>query len=315
MVDIIKLLSSIKVGLANKEKAKEHTRTITEEFQSLQLPIKSVTQNYTGEPFSPFFLHSDESPKSHNELIDKIQETAFSSNEGHIGIGNVWMNLKILAASRQSFGILADGYGPQLELYDETLSALKRAETKEGFLKEAKTIACQHYVNLRPDKLDEYLKEIEEDFIPPNGILSDNDNFIHIRDLARSGNLISLYVDLFDKDRVDDLARYLTKANRTVGTIYLTNLTWFMREDSDFYHPTDHNLTENDVEKFWANIQSLCSDKTLICDAQHSVDEQILDRNGHSFIDSRHYVGCGNYDQRRQAHMIMRAKYATLGRL
>src|ERR1700722_1390334 len=124
--------------------------------------------------------------------------------------------------------------------------------------------------------------------------------------LAQKGNLVTLHVNLFDSARVNVVADALATSGRTLGTIYLTNLTWFLKRDEDFYR---EEKGDTDIEDFWGNIKTLCNgNKTLVCDAQHEEPETVYSNynTGYAYKDHMHHVLAGSCDERHASRSARR---------
>lgn len=285
------------------------TMSLNIQFQSVQWPDDRILEESLAKDSRTYLLPDSESPASHKALIEKIRQKSFAMTDGHMGIGNIWMNLKILAVSRQSFGILADGYGPQVKLYEEMIAALASSRTKQDFKRWVTGSLGFSYFGLNEIAVRRAAKEISDEFELPCGVFYNDENFFHLQQLTRCGDLLSLYVNLFDRERVVEISEQLAQASKTIGTLYLTNLPWFFQANREFYCNKDDTLTAHDVDVFWSNIGALCNNsQTLVCDAQHEEYEPV--GQGSVGCDSFHYVDCGTYMERRNLHLLRRKAYA-----
>lgn len=284
--------------------------SLKKQFQSAQRPMDDVWAESWGKDSRLYLVPDSESATSHRLVLDIVRERQFMPSDGHFGIGNVWFNLKLLARSRQSFGILADVYAAQIELYDKTIEEIKAAKNRQDW----KNMLSSQFEDISQRWSDTYrrelFQELETTFEDPSGAFYDDAAFQHIQKLAQEGDLISLHVDLFDEARVRDISSFLQENDRTLGTLYLTNLPWFMQSDWAFYDP----ITDADVDGFWRNINLLChGDKTLVCDAQCERDEGYNEE--YAMNDYFHYVETGTCQERQTSHIKRRTAYATGNRL
>lgn len=280
--------------------------SLKKQFQSTQKPMEEIWDESLGKDSKCFLVPDSESAKSHRHVLDIIGHKEFMPSDGHFGIGNVWFNLKLLARSRQSFGILADAYAAQIELFDKIIEEIKDAKSRQDW----KNTLSSQFEDISQRWSNGYrrelFRELDDAFDDPSGTFYDDAGFQHIQNLAQENNLISLYVDLFDKNRVRDVASSLQEHNRTIGTLYLTNLPWFMQSDRAYYGA----ITQQDVEDFWCNIGLLCcDDKTLVCDAQYEHDEGYNEE--YAVREYFHYVETGTCCERQASHFKRRAAYAA----
>ena len=256
-----------------------------------------------------YLIPDSESRPSHTKLLQELRGRQCLDTDGHVGIGNVLMNFRMIMAATPRFGLFVDGNPAQVQLFDKCISQLAepRSKSKDHFLSKLEKTYVRGF-RYAPD--EDYLRYFRNEIADA---FADDAGYQHLRSLARSGDLAALPLDLFDAKRVSSVAAHLASAGRTVGTFYLTNLTWFLCREEDFYR---REQTDKGIEHFWDNIKTLCNgDKTLICDAQHEQREIVYEHYNTGFHreDVNHYVASGTWQERSARHMARRTEFTVKG--
>jgi hypothetical protein len=283
-------------------------------FDTIGLQVPSLSQSWEQwssldklPPDKLYIAPDSESAVSHNLLVDTLKTRPFLKTDGHFGIGNILMNLRMIGYSKQSFGILADGYPAQVEMFGNMINVIATSPDKEDFYSYVEDQFMLRYFYNQAAMRD-YIRDTLSE-------LMDDDAYAHLHSLAREESLAALHIDLFDSDKITELSNALSSSGKTIGTVYLTNLTWFLKDNDDFYHT---ETSPDDILTFWGNIERLCNaDKTLVCDAQHEQWETTRSFWDKSVMQDEpfHFVGMGSINERRSKHLTRRAAYANGNRL
>ena len=132
-----------------------------------------------------YLIPDSESRPSHAKLLEELRGRKFLDSDGHVGIGNVLMNLRMIMAAKSRFGLLADGNPAQVELFDKCISKLAdpQSKSKDRFLGELEKTYLRGFRYV-PD--EHYLKYFRNEIADA---FSDDTGYRHLRTLARNGNL------------------------------------------------------------------------------------------------------------------------------
>lgn len=275
--------------------------SLASDFQDIQVSLNQQVSPKTCDWRKPFLVPISESVASHDNLLHKLGSTIFPQNSGHWGIGNVLMNLRIIGRSKQSFAILADANPFQVKAYDTAIEMIADKKTSGDFIKDYINEIDKNHSGTSGKKPLFFHKKLSE------GMRCEKD-YQHLRMLAQRGDIISLNLNLFDSKMIRDVSKTLHETNRSLGTIYLTNLTFFLMKDKDFF---GQELSDANIMHFWDNIKMLSDHQhTLICDAQCRVNS--CSSEGPS---RRPYVQAGTWHERRDNHLDLRRTCAAASTL
>lgn len=284
---------------------------------SMQQSLKELFQTYKDKPGTNkrgtriYLAPNSESPASHQRIGVFLESKRHRDNDVYLGIGNIFSNLDMMAHGHYKYGILADINANQVGLVDTVVDCLcsRGMDTSPTDFADALRERLpglirryDHFAN--PAYYDEM---VVNEITREGGWLKEPGLFHHLVQIANEGNLVGIPLDLFDEKQSMIVADSVKTAGLTFGAINLTNLTFFLKSDQDFY---EQPLRDEDVYRFWQNVGQFCDPLTTVCNASYERSEEMVEPLCGASNILLHVMEYGSFKERRDDHLARRDAYA-----